>query len=244
MTDNKAPPMIIFPVLSYIFVHVERCVQLFSTFSDQQIPTFPPTAPERNCRRKPVTAGALFESDSLSVHVFRAMQLSDSWRHVAIRQKYKWDRQGFCGGWTCLSVCKFVRAECVRGSLLSFFGTVVNVLKHGLIFTKDRTIKMEFGTRSDVTFKMATFYLAAGKARWVCQLLLAFLAKKCTLHDIFVWEQKNCKSTGRCCTTVSMQLFKDTKIRPSGQKMSLNVDKVGGHIEFRIRIVCHSRSWT
>lgn len=39
---------------------------------------YPPPPPERNPRRKPVTAGALSESDSLSVHVFGAMQLSDS----------------------------------------------------------------------------------------------------------------------------------------------------------------------
>lgn len=130
-------------------------------------PDFPPTAPERNRKRKPVTAGALFESDSLSVHVFRAMQLSDSWRHVAIRQKYKWDRQSFCGRWTCLSVRKFACTECVRGSLVLFLEPLLMFL----------TIKAEFGARSDGTFKMWTFHLDAGKARWVCPLLLAFLAK-------------------------------------------------------------------
>lgn len=177
MTDNKAPPMILFPALSCIFVRVERCVQLFSTFPDQQSPTFPPPPQKDTVEENLSLPEPLFESDSLSVHVLRATRLSDSWRHVAIGQKYKWDRQSFCGGWTCLSVRKFVRAECVRGSPLSFLRSAVNVLKCGLIFTKDRNITTELGARSDVKFKMATFRLAAGKARRVCQLPLAFLAK-------------------------------------------------------------------
>lgn len=147
------------------------CTVIFYFLRPAQ-PDFPSTAPERNRKRKPVTAGALFESDSLSVHVFRAMQLSDSWRHVAIRQKYKWDRQSFCGGWTCLSVRKFVRAECVRGSLL-----LLMFLNVACFFTKDKTIKTEFGARSDVTFELATFHLQAGKARWVCQRVVSVLAK-------------------------------------------------------------------
>lgn len=172
MTDNEAPPMIIFPALSYIFVRVERCVQLFSTFSDQQCPT-PPPPPQKE---------TVEENLSLPEPFLKVIpcQCMSSGRCSWVTADDMWPS----GRNTDETAKVFAKGErvCQFASLFAwsvFVGTVVNALKCGLIFTQDRTIKTEFGARSDVTFKMATFHLAAAKARWVCQLLSAFLAKTC-----------------------------------------------------------------
>lgn len=126
-------------------------------------------------------------------------------------------------------VCQFasLSARSVFAVAFCRFWTVVNVLKCGQIFTAP------FGS---------------WESEMGVSIVVSTLSKNphVTAHCMifFVWEHKNSTFTGRCCAIVSMQLFKDTKIRLSGQKMSLHVDKVGGHIEFRIRIVCHSPSWT